>query len=151
MLESDRIIRGGRNPVQVIEPLPLLLRSVRHVLGCPELPKSGIILAPSQLYQHVLSLASFDVFGYSAFGPTSGVGAIENEMRHFLRMTNRVSDSDRATLGNPQDGKTIQTQGVHDRLEVLDECFEGKVFDVPIREPVSSLVVSNQKMISGKF
>src|SRR5438270_510500 len=72
-------------------------------------------------------------------------------MRHSLGMTNRVSDGDSASLRNSQDGKTADAYRCHDTRQVLNECFECEVFDVPIREPISSFVVSNQEMISGKL
>src|SRR2546421_11961585 len=47
--ESRRIFRGGRDTLQVIEPLPLFRRRIRHIERRPELTKSGIVLAPAEL------------------------------------------------------------------------------------------------------
>src|SRR6266545_3467726 len=112
--------------------MPLLLRCVGHEKCRPQLPESGIILAPTELREGQVSMASLNLFRRrSAPGPASCISAIQDEMRHLLRMPNRIGNSHRTTLGNPQNGKAVQADSVYDGLHILNQRLERKVFDSP--------------------
>jgi hypothetical protein len=54
-------------------------------------------------------------------------------MRNPIRMPDRVADRDGATLRYTQQRETIDTSGVDDGFEIVDEVFVGNVGNLAVR------------------
>jgi len=72
-------------------------------------------------------------------------------MRHPLRMPDSVSDRNRATLRYAKKRESIDARGIDNRFEVVHESFKCDVYDLSIREPIPTGIVSEEGMITRQF
>src|SRR5262249_34008070 len=79
-----RVLRGGRDALQVIEPLRLLGCAAGHELRGEDLAEGRIFLAPALQYQRAQRVRLLDLLATAAFAHATSEAAIEHEMRHAL-------------------------------------------------------------------
>lgn len=78
------------------------------------------------------------------------IPAVEDHFQDAVRMANGVRDGERGTLRDTQQRVGSQIQSVHDRLQILQQGFEGNVLDVPVGKPVVPAVVANEAVAVGE-
>src|SRR5438045_3009985 len=125
--EARSVRRRCRNPLELVEPLMLRRCSVGNKLRREELPERGILLPPSKLGELDHHLALFGRFCRAGpFEPAARVAAVKYEMRHALRMTNRIRDGNRSALRNAEKRKAFAAARVDDGLEIAHPGVERK-------------------------
>ena len=82
--------------------------------------------------------------------PAAPVGAGEDQVRNPLRVTDRVGDGDRTALRHPEQREPLDTDRVHDELEVVDPGVEAEVVHVPVGQAAPTLVVADQPVPLGE-
>ena len=71
-------------------------------------------------------------------------------MRNPLRVTDRVGDGDCTALRQPEQREPLDTDRVHDELEVVDPGVEAEVVHVPVGQAAPTLVVADQPVPLGE-
>ena len=66
-------------------------------------------------------------------------------------MPHGIGDRNGTPLRYPQKRKPLKTRGIDDRFQIADECFEGNIVNVPVREPIAPLVIPDQQVILRKL
>src|SRR4051812_34093489 len=72
-------------------------------------------------------------------------------MGHPFRMSDGISDRNRAPLRYAEKRESIKARGIYNRFEVFHESFKCDVHDLTIRQPVPTGVVSEEGMLTRQF
>src|SRR5262249_58587025 len=109
-----------------------------------QLAKRRVVLAPVLPHQGSHGCASSEFVRVSAGTPALRISSQEYEMRHALRVLDRVGDGGGAALGNPDQREPIELSRIDDALEVQQHRLEGQVVHLSVGETVASFVVTNE-------
>src|SRR5271156_2861211 len=138
--------------MQLVEPVRLLLGAAGNELRRKELTKGRVLLSPAMARegQHRRALFPFRG-GSSALRPADAIAAVQNQMRHSLRMAHGIADRYRASLRDAEQGEAFETGGIHHGFEIADECLKRDFFDFTVREAVAACVVANKRVVARQF
>src|SRR5215470_18503412 len=112
-----------------------------------QLAERRIVPAPILPHQRPYSCTSSDFVRVSAGTPALRISSPEYEMRHALRMLDRVRDGDRRALGNPEQREPVELSRIDDAFEIQQHRLEGQIAHLSIGETAASLVVTNEPIL----
>ena len=149
---SDGILGRGRDALQLVEPVGLLLGAIGNELRGEELAERRIFLPPAETHQGehrvgglLLGLRSCPLV------QTHGIAAEQDQARHPLGMPDRITDGDGAALADAEQDEAVEAGGVDHGFEIVHETLERDVRHVAVRQAVAARVVADQRVIARQF
>src|SRR3982074_834740 len=150
--KPDRILRGGEDFHEVVDPTRLLRRPAGNEKASEQLAKCWIVAPPADAHQRrdcfeLLPL----LLGASSEQSSASECAQEDQSTASVRVKGCVAHSQGAALRHGEERKPLQSGGIHDGLEILEPEVAGELGHGPVRQTAAALVVSNEGVVAPQL